>query len=303
VGVTPTTAGPDTVAPADRTASWMRALAWATLLANVVIVVTGGLVRLTGSGLGCPTWPQCTDGSFVPHRALGVHGAIEFGNRTLTFVLAAVAIATYVVARRHGRASLRRLAFWLALSVPAQAVLGGITVLTDLNPWVVGLHMMFSMGVIAGAVVLLRRTEEGDGPAVVLGPPSLRRVAQAAWVAAALVLYAGTVVTGSGPHAGDSGSARNDLDPGGMSQLHADLVFLLVGLTVAAVILARTSDAPASLRRAAALLLAVELAQGVLGYVQYFTGLPVAVVALHLLGAALLAASATWLLVSTRVRA
>ena len=115
----------------------MRPAALASLVVNVLIVVTGGVVRLTGSGLGCPTWPRCTGQSFVPHRALGVHSAIEFGNRMLTFVVAAVAIATLVVGLALGRAAVRRLAFLLALGVPAQAVIGGITVLTDLNPWIV----------------------------------------------------------------------------------------------------------------------------------------------------------------------
>ncbi|MCW2712391.1 MAG: cytochrome oxidase assembly, partial [Marmoricola sp.] len=117
--------------------AWVRRLGWATLVANIGIVITGGAVRLTGSGLGCPTWPRCTDESFTPHGALDLHSAIEFGNRTLTFVLTAIAVATFVSALQTGRVELRRLALLLALSVPAQALLGGITVLTDLNPWVV----------------------------------------------------------------------------------------------------------------------------------------------------------------------
>ena len=129
-------------------------------------MVTGGAVRLTASGLGCPTWPRCTDESFVTHGELGIHGAIEFGNRMLTFVLAVVAIATWVVAMRYRAAppSLRRLATVLVLGVPAQAVLGGFTVLTDLNPWVVALHLLLSLAMVAVAVVLVRRVDEEDRP-------------------------------------------------------------------------------------------------------------------------------------------
>ncbi len=133
--------------------------AWAAVVANIVIVLTGGLVRLTGSGLGCPTWPQCTDSSFVPHRALGVHGVIEFGNRMLTYVLIAVVIATFVAVWRWAGTTreLRRLAALIALGVPFQGVIGGITVLTDLNPWVVSLHMILSMLLVAASMLLVVR--------------------------------------------------------------------------------------------------------------------------------------------------
>jgi cytochrome c oxidase assembly protein subunit 15 len=120
----------------------VRPLGWATLVANCVLVVTGGAVRLTASGLGCPTWPRCTEQSFRPHGALDVHEAIEFGNRMLTFVLVAVAVATFVSAWQTGRRDLRTLALVLALGIPAQATIGGVTVLTDLNPWVVSFHLL-----------------------------------------------------------------------------------------------------------------------------------------------------------------
>ncbi len=282
--------------------TWMRPAAIATLVANIGIVVTGGVVRLTGSGLGCPDWPRCSGGSFVPHRAMGIHSAIEFGNRMLTFVVAAVAIATLVLAWRYGRASVVRLAFLLALGVPAQAVIGGITVLTDLNPWVVSLHLLVSLAMVGLAVVLLRRLGEGDGPPHLLVAPGVGWLVRSIFVVGWLVLYVGTVVTGSGPHAGDIHSPRNGLDPRALSQLHTDVVMLLIGLTVAAVLVLRTADAPSAVRRAAATLLVVELAQGTVGFVQYATDLPVAVVAFHLLGAALVSASLTWLLVSTRER-
>jgi len=294
-------AAPATDRPSrDALLPWLRRAAWASLVVNVVIVVTGGVVRLTGSGLGCPTWPQCTGASFVPHRALGIHGAIEFSNRMITFVLTAVAVLTFVLALRVGRRALTRLSVVLALGVPAQAVIGGITVLTDLNPWIVSFHLLVSMAMIGVSVLLVQRVDEPDGPTRAVVPPGVVWLVRSTFVAAWLVLYAGTVVTGSGPHAGDAKAPRNGLSPAGLSQLHADLVFLLVGLTVAAVLVLRATDAPLRTRRAALVLLVVELAQGVVGFVQYFAGLPVAVVALHLLGAALLSTAVTWLLLGTR---
>jgi cytochrome c oxidase assembly protein subunit 15 len=280
----------------------MLPAAIASLVANVGIVLTGGVVRLTGSGLGCPTWPRCTDESFVPHRALGHHSAIEFGNRLLTFVVAAVAIATFVVAWRYGRAGVLRLAFLLALGVPAQAVIGGVTVLTDLNPWVVSFHLLVSLAMVGLAVTLIRRVTEGDEPPRALVPQGVVWLVRAVFLAGWAVLYVGTVVTGSGPHAGDVDAPRNGLDPRALSQLHSDVVFLLLGLTVAAVLVVRTPAVPRHVRRAAAILLVVELAQGLVGFVQYFTDLPVVLVAVHLLGAALVSAALTWLLVSVRDR-
>jgi cytochrome c oxidase assembly protein subunit 15 len=280
----------------------MYPLALTSLGVNVLIVLTGGVVRLTASGLGCPTWPRCTDESFVPHGELGLHGAIEFGNRLVTFLLAAVAIATFVTAWKYGRTSLVRLAFLLGLGVPAQAIIGGITVLTDLNPWIVAFHLLVSMAMIQVAVILLRRLREGDAPAVATVPPGTTWLVRSTFVAGWVVLYLGTIVTGSGPHAGDLDAPRNGLDPAALSQLHTDAVFLLLGLTIGAVFALRAVDAPARAVRAAVALLGVELAQGVVGFVQYFTGLPVVLVGLHLLGSALVAAALAWLLVGVRDR-
>jgi cytochrome c oxidase assembly protein subunit 15 len=291
-----------TVTPSPADHRWLRAAAVASLLGNIAIVLTGGVVRLTGPGLGCPTWPRCTDESFVPHGALGIHGAIEFGNRMVTFLLAAIAIATFLVALRSGRSSLVRLSVVLGLGVPAQAVIGGITVLTDLNPWIVAFHLLVSLAMIGVAVTLLRRVDEGDGPAVPTVPPALVQLARLTFVVGWVVLYLGTVVTGSGPHAGDLAAPRNGLDPRSVSQLHTDAVFLLLGLTVALVLALRAVSAPQRAQRAALVLLAVELAQGVVGFVQYFTDLPIALVAIHLLGAALTSAGLAWVLVSLRER-
>jgi len=281
---------------------WMYPLALTSLGVNILIVLTGGVVRLTASGLGCPTWPRCTDESFVPHGELGLHGAIEFGNRLVTFLLAAVAIATFVTAWKYGRRSLVRLALVLGLGVPAQAVIGGILVLTDLDPWLVGFHLLVSMAMIQVAVILLRRLREGDRPAVATVPSGVAWLVRSTFAAGWVVLYLGTVVTGSGPHAGDLDAVRNGFDPEAVSQIHTDAVFLLLGLTIGAVFALRAVHAPTRAVRAAVALLGVELAQGVVGFVQYFTGLPVVLVGLHLLGSALVAAALAWLLVGVRDR-
>ena len=263
---------------------YLRPLAWATLVATIVLVVTGGAVRLTGSGLGCPTWPRCHGRSFTPHGEMNVHAAIEFGNRSLTFVLTAVAIATLVAAWRTRH---RGLALALALGIPAQAVIGGVTVLTDLNPWVVSLHLVCSLLIIALSVLLIWRLSYD----VVRPAP----MAWAVLLSAVSVLLAGTVVTGSGPHAGDAHSARNGLDPLQVSQAHADLVFLFLGLTVGLLFAVRHTPS----RRPVVVLLGVSLAQALVGFVQYFTDLPVVLVGFHMLGAALIMAAATWVLLAT----
>ncbi len=282
----------------------MRLLAVASLVANIVIVATGGAVRLTGSGLGCPTWPRCTGGSFVVHDALGVHGVIEFSNRLLTFALAAIAVATWVAAMRYTprRTALRRYAAVLALGVPAQALLGGVTVLTDLNPWIVAGHLLLSLALVGVAVALLGRVDEGDGPARPTVPAAVSALARSTFVVAWLVLYVGTVVTGSGPHAGDVHSPRTGLSAVGVSQVHADLVFLLVGLTAGTLVAFRVVRAPERAQRAVSWLLGIELAQGLVGFTQYFTDLPVVLVAVHVLGAALISAAAAWVLLGLRDR-
>ena len=285
-----------------------RRLTLASIAANVAIVVTGGAVRLTGSGLGCPTWPRCTADTFTPTPEYAQHGLIEFGNRLLTFVLLAVVVATLVAAfaQRHAggpRRDLRRLALAVLLGIPAQAVLGGITVLTGLNPWTVAAHFLLSTALIAVAVVLHHRAGRVPGE----GTPVLRAESQWAVRAltgvTALVIAVGTVVTGSGPHSGDAATGRTGLDPRELSQLHADLVMLLIGLTAATWLLLRAVGAPRAVERAGLVLLAVELAQGTIGFVQYFTGLPVLLVGAHLLGSCLVWVAAVELLLRTRERA
>ena len=279
---------------------YLHPLAWASLVANIGIVVSGGAVRLTGSGLGCPTWPRCTEESFTPHGALDLHAAIEFGNRMVTFLIGAVAVATFLSAWHTGRRELRQVALLLALGVAAQAIIGGITVRTGLNSWVVALHLVVSMAMIGVAVVflwLVHRT--GPLPAATASRP-LQGLAWSTFAAGWAVLYIGTVVTGSGPHAGDDETPRNGLDPLQVSQLHADAVFLFVGLTVGLLFALHATSASAEAVRAARVLLAVEIGQGAIGFVQYFTDLPIVLVGFHMLGAALVAAAMTWVVLAVR---
>jgi cytochrome c oxidase assembly protein subunit 15 len=194
------------------------------------------------------------------------------------------------------------LATVLALGVPLQAIIGGITVRTDLNPWVVSLHLLTSLLMIGLAVVLVRRVVEEDRPPRPTVPPFAVLLGRATVAVGAVVLYLGTVVTGSGPHAGDRHAHRNGLDPRAVSELHANAVFLFVGLTVGCLVTLRATNAPERAVRAATALLAVELAQAAVGFTQYFTGLPAGLVELHVVGAGLIAGCLGWLLVGLRDR-
>lgn len=285
---------PTTFSPAT-----VSRVALVNAIANGIIVVTGGAVRLTGSGLGCPTWPRCTGSSFVTTPELAAHGVVEFTNRMLTFVLTAAAVATVLVVFRSVRRDLRPLAVMSLLGIPAQALLGGLTVLTGLNPWLVAAHFLLSMVLVAVATILwLRSREPGVGQPLLHRPFVLLIAGIAAVIGAVLVV--GTVVTGSGPHSGDPKAGRTGLNAELISQLHADLVFLLVGLTVALLVALYATDSPARIRGAARDLLIVELAQGLVGYVQYFTHLPIALVLVHMLGAVLITAFAARLVWSVR---
>ncbi len=273
-----------------------RRLLLLNVVAQVGIVVTGGLVRLTGSGLGCPTWPQCVPGSYTPvvHQAQGFHKYIEFGNRTLTGVvlvtsLLVLAIGVHAVMRNGRPRALLAVSTVPAALVLTQAVLGGITVLTGLNPVMVAAHFLVSMLLIAASVHALVRLNAADSPAEPAVRSEVRWLARLTTVVGAVVLMLGTVVTGSGPHSGDAETpARLGFDPRTVSWLHADAVMVFVGLTVGLVVAVRLVAAPRALRRAVAALLVVTLAQGAIGYLQYFTGLPAALVAAHMLGASLL---------------
>lgn len=304
---TPRVQVPSTVVTDGRVGRATHHILLANVVAQVGIVVTGGLVRLTGSGLGCPDWPQCSGSSLVPvsGQSEGFHKLIEFGNRTLTFVLTVVAVAALVAVIRQvpRRRPLVVLASLVLAGIPAQAVLGGITVLVDLHPAAVAAHFLLSIAVIAAAVwLLVRANEPGDGPITVVVRRELRVLAQALVGLALVVLAMGTVVTGSGPHAGDASSPRFGLDVRSASWLHADLVILFVGLSVAFWLGIRLSDGPERARLAGRRLLEACVAQGFLGYVQYFSGVPTGLVVLHVLGSCLVWVAVLGVLASTRTR-
>jgi len=255
------------------------------LFLQAALVVTGGAVRLTGSGLGCPTWPECTPGSYtpVPHQAEGqLHAWIEFGNRLLTFVLVFASIAVLIAVLRAGRKDLRGLAAGQFLGIFGQGVLGGITVLTDLNPIPVAGHLLLSIILIAGATSLHSRRH---APVNFAKAPSLTSKISITHIATSfLVIVLGTLVTGSGPHAGDLQAKRFGFDIRTVAWIHADAVIFLLGITVAFYVAQGTSDRT---KRAIKVFAVIALAQGAIGYVQYFTGIPEVLVAAHLLGATL----------------
>ena len=255
------------------------------LFLQAALVVTGGAVRLTGSGLGCPTWPECTPGSYtpVPHQAepqLNVW--IEFGNRLLTFVLVIASAAVIIAVLKSKRKDLRLLAVGQFLGIFGQGILGGITVLTDLNPIPVAGHLLLSIILIAGATSLYSRRYT---PVVFVKPASL--TSKISWVhivTSFVVIILGTIVTGSGPHAGDAQAKRFDFDIRTVAWLHADAVIFLLGVTFAFYVAHGTS---AHSKKAIKVFALIALAQGGIGYVQYFTGIPEILVAAHLLGATL----------------
>ncbi|GAA1803280.1 COX15/CtaA family protein [Nesterenkonia flava] len=278
-------------------------LAWATLISNIGIILTGGAVRLTASGLGCPEWPRCTADSWTATREMGMHGAIEFGNRLLTYVLIAICAAMFLAVVRLWRTHkpLGVMSIIILAGIPLQGVIGGITVWTNLNPWVVSLHFLASAGLVMVATMLLNRVRHevaSDGsPALPLvngGRDGLTRglapiILAAAWAAVVL----GTVVTGTGPHAGDPGSPRHEFNAELVTRMHVVPVYVLCAAAVVLVIRQATLQTSGAQRRAAWFLVAVILFQGVIGYWQHWTGLPIGLVWLHMLGSALTMVAAT----------
>ncbi len=303
------TNAPVAPAPARPGSRWLAPILLANLVAEVGIVVTGGLVRVTGSGLGCPTWPECVDGSMTPtfEQAEGFHKYIEFGNRTLTGVLGILALATVLAVWAWApRRAMKTASVVVLGGVVGQAVLGGFTVLLGLHPATVATHFLVSMGlVVAASYLWFARNESASAP-VALVPPLVSRLAWATCALGGLVLALGTVVTGSGPHSGDADEpARFGLDARTVSWLHADVVMLFLGLVVATWLAARltSADGERGPARAWLLVLGVALAQGVVGYVQYFTDLPEALVVAHMLGASLLVVALTHGVLALRRRA
>lgn len=305
----PVTSAVTATAPA-RTRDRLRLALWANLILQGVIIVTGGLVRLTGSGLGCPTWPQCTPGSFTPvaQQAQGWHVFVEFGNRLMTFVLAAAAIWLLVEAVRRALRlrtdAARRFAAWAAvplLGIVAQAVVGGIIVLAKLDPKTVSPHFLLSVALVAFSAWLLVRYDEGGAPTAPAVPALLRRLAVLAAALFGVVMVLGTAVTGAGPHSGDADEpVRFGFDPLTTSRLHSAAVWMFVAALVAIAVLSRRYDVPAAFRRRWTAALHLSVAQGVVGYLQYFLGLPIGLVALHMAISAGLTAVVTFAVLATR---
>lgn len=279
--------------------SRVRRLAVFSLVGQILLVVTGGAVRLTSSGLGCPTWPRCTDSSLINTPEMGVHGFIEFGNRLLTFALAAVAVMmlVYLWNLRKERKDLFLLALGLLASIPAQAVIGGMTVLTNLNPWVVGLHFLVSMALVVFATLLVNRAygRTGRYSAAPLPPlPGALRpvmIAVAFFSAASAVL--GVAVTGAGPHAGDAEAPRNGLDWDLISHVHAVPAYLITAGTLFALFMVLRGRIAGPFRSAVFMLMGVTLLQAIIGFTQYYNGVPALLVGTHMLGAALLLSAAS----------
>jgi len=270
------------------------------LFLQAALVVTGGAVRLTGSGLGCPTWPECTPGSYtpVPHQAEPVLNVwIEFGNRMLTFALVLASLVLIVSVLKSGRRDLRSLAMGQFLGIFGQGILGGITVLTGLHPITVALHLLLSMVLIAGATSIHVRRYE---PSIIIESSKLTKTLARMHVSVMfLVMVIGTVVTGSGPHAGDAQAERFTFDIRTVAILHADFVIFLFGITIAFYVAVGTSTQTKIKLRTFTI---IALAQGIIGYVQYFLGVPALIVGLHLLGAAVLWISAWRVFLSSRIR-
>lgn len=284
-----------------------QVIAWLAVITNGGIAVTGATVRVSGSGLGCATWPQCQPGSMVPVSRSGLaafHQAVEFTNRTLTgaVLIPSLGIFLALLLARAGRPRLTLLAAVLPFGVLVQAVWGGITVRTGLAWWTVAPHLLVSLALLFVAIVVLVRVRETDAPSVPVVPRPLQILARATVGVLVLLCAAGTLVTAAGPHGGDSATPRLDIPVERLAQLHADLMFAYLGLLIAMTVGFLAVRAPRRLMRRAVILIAVTGAQGTIGLVQYFTGVPEALVVAHVLGAVLLVSAAATVALAVRVR-
>jgi cytochrome c oxidase assembly protein subunit 15 len=279
-------------------------LLYLLLVFQTGIVLTGAAVRITGSGLGCPTWPECTYGSYTPvaGQAEGAfHAWIEFGNRLLTFLLLFAAVAVVIYAIRKARRDLLWRALLQVLGILGQGVIGGITVLTDLNPLAVASHFILSIFLIAGAVSIVAR---GRSPLISVRPTETKVsvLAQAQVLLTFVVIVIGTLVTGSGPHAGDLDAPRLKLDERAITWLHADAVIALLGVSLALLVLSEISP---ETKRRVKIFFGLTLLQGLIGYIQYVLGLPELLVIIHVLGSTLvwIASWRIWLSITTATKA
>ncbi len=288
----------------------MRRIALAGVVANAAIVMTGAGVRLSESGLGCPDWPRCTATSIVASGTTGdplIHRWVEFGNRLVTVAIFVIAVLVFVAAWRYREQGRRRRdVMWLASAQPAgivaQAALGGIVVLTKLDPVWVSIHFLLSMALVAAAVALYVRCSEGRGPTRLLVPREIRLGAFGTVGVLGLMLAAGTVVTGTGPLAGAGDIPRFHLPLAGVTQFHADIGWLLGGLVIALVVGLRLVGASRRAIRLSWLLLALIGAQGSIGYAQYFSGLPAGLVWVHVADSVVIWVTALLLLFALRER-
>lgn len=286
----------------------LKIFAWAAAITNGLIAVTGATVRVTGSGLGCQTWPECQPGSLVPvsrSGMAGIHQAIEFSNRSLTGVVLVASLGTFVLVWlvRPRRRALRRLAAAGPIGVLFQAVWGGVVVRTELTWWTVAPHMLVSLVLLFFAIAVVVRLGEPDGPARPVIPRPLRLLTWATVAVLGALCIAGTLVTAAGPHGGDEDTHRLDLPIRELAQIHADLMFSYLGLLIAMTVGYLAVKAPPRLLRRAGLLVVVTAAQGLIGLVQYATGVPEALVVSHVLGAVLLTSTAAAVVFATRIRA
>jgi heme a synthase len=277
------------------TATSMRRIALAGVIADTAIMSTGAAVRLSSSGLGCPDWPRCSAADIVASKNAGqtlLNTWIEFGNRLLNFPLVIITVLVFIAAWRFRPQGIRRRDLvWLAAIQPAgvfaQAAIGGIVVLTKLNPVAVSIHFLVSASIVAAAVVLHVRCTEGTDPPTTVVRSDLYLLSAALVAVTGVMLAAGTVVTGTGPLAGHADTPRYKLPLEGVTQLHADIGWLLAGLAVALVVGLRMSGAPSRVVRASVIMFGSLGLQGVIGYVQYFTHLPAGLVWVHVTGSVL----------------
>ena len=269
----------------------IRLYALLSLISQILIVVTGGAVRLTGSGLGCPTWPECQPGSLVSVPELGIHGFIEFANRLLTFVLLIIALFTFIAVLLESKEKRKGL-FWtsfsLGLGIIVQAVIGGISVLTGLNSWIVGLHFIVSAVLIGIASILVWYSR---GAKVFPITKATKYTTVALFPFGVLTILIGVLVTGAGPHAGDADTPRNGLDIDLFAHLHSYPAYVTTALSVLLLFVVLRTRQPIASALALALTL---ISQAILGIIQTRTGLPVLLVGLHMQGAATLAYLLTW---------
>lgn len=317
----------------ERYTPWVKASAWGVLIANMGIVATGGIVRLTGSGLGCDNWPRCNAESWTTTPEMGIHGAVEFGNRLLTFVLMAFTIAAFLAIVRlvfpgitrkgfaemffsqkkvikglrtseNRYADLFNLALLLLWGIPLQAVVGGVSVWLKLNPWMITAHYVLSAIMIALAAIFLNRiyryfvpdvaaSEDVAGPV----PNGANIMHQLGWVGtfiASVIIFVGTVVTGTGPHAGDPMTHRHPFDALVVTRTHSISAWSFCAGIIILYVLTKKYSWPNMIKRSLNITVIVLLVQAAIGYYQYFNGLPIVVVELHLIGSALF----TWVAAS-----